>query len=878
MILRLTIVNLFVMIFLVLNTASGQTGNKGFKSNSGINRINNSDSTVLVYPRGDIYRAGRFKRIWLGNNYREEWITPVEIPVFDFRNNNGKMKIIDVGGNFQTRTFRLEDESGKEWVLRSLDKDASRRIPESLRTDLAEDIVQDQMSASNPYAALAVPRIAEAAGIYHTNPRLVYLPSDSLPKEYDEKWEGIYLFEERPDGNRDNIASFGFSEKIVSTHKMIEKVTEEHESSVDQKLLLKSRLVDMLLSDWDRHEDQWRWASFKEDGNTLYRPIPRDRDMVFFVNEGILPWLSTRKFLLRKIQGLDYDIKDLSGLNTQAQRLDRRFLNELTMNEWITIAKELKDAITDDVIDKAINDMPAQIMEISGNKTKSKLKARRDNFEKYAYEYYSILARKVDIVGTDKRDFFKVERINYTDTRVAIFSIDEKEKPESKYYERVFTYPETKEIMLYGLDGSDIFEVTGNVEKGIKVHIVGGKGKDETEDDSHVSGMARKTIVYDDTLKTRVVSSNETRKVISITPEKYSYNYSAFNYNKLIPLIYGGYSYDDGWYLASGFTYTAYDFLRKPFAANHNVSFKYSIETNAKELNYNGIFTDMFNKIDVHLQFHIRDPKYTQNYFGLGNETTKSSSSKDYYRVRIGEFFINPELSYPFSLRTRFSAGLFYQNSRIEATPERYISDLTVNGLDSGIFTRKEFMGLSAGFKHDSRNNSIFPTQGVFWEARNQFYYGLSGSENNFDRVSSEISWFFRPWKSAGHVAAFRMGGNVNTGDYDFFQANSLGSMSNLRGFQYNRYSGYASFYQNSELRIKLSRVKSYITKGYFGLILFNDVGRVWQKDEESHKWHHGYGGGLWVSPYEMVIITAMYEFSKDEQNGLFSLRFGFLF
>ena len=72
MINRLTIVNLFVMIFLVLNTASGQTGNKGIKSNSVINRINNSDSTVLVYPRGDIYRAGRFKRIWLGNNYRQE--------------------------------------------------------------------------------------------------------------------------------------------------------------------------------------------------------------------------------------------------------------------------------------------------------------------------------------------------------------------------------------------------------------------------------------------------------------------------------------------------------------------------------------------------------------------------------------------------------------------------------------------------------------------------------------------------------------------------------------------------------------------------------------------------------------------------------------
>jgi hypothetical protein len=871
-------VSLFVIFPLVWDTAGVQTGIKRLQSDTGRNQINNSDSTVLVYPRGDIYRAGRFKRIWFGNNYRQEWITPTELPLFDFKSENGNMKIIKVGGNFQTRTLRLEDEMGKEWVLRSVDKDASARIPEILRTDAAEDIVQDQMSASHPYAALAVPKIAEAAEIYHTNPRLVYVSEKSLPKEFDEKWAGVYLFEERPDGNRDDVASFGYSVNIISTTKMIEKVTENHDSQVDQKLYLKSRLVDMLISDWDRHEDQLRWASFKEDGKTIYRPVPRDRDMVFFVNEGILPWLSTRKFLLRKIQGLDYNIKDLSGLNTQAQRLDRRFINQLTRNEWVIIAKKLKTAITDEIIDQAINDMPDQIAEINGNTIKSKLKSRRNNIDRYAEEYYSILAKKVDIVGTDKRDLFIVERINDTTTKVTISAIDKKEKNEYIYYERIFIFPETREIMLYGLDGNDIFKLTGNVEKGIKTHIVGGKGKDETEDKSHVSGITRKTIVYDDTVKTLVRASNETRKVISTVPEKYSYNYYAFNYNKFVPLLYAGYSYDDGIHLAGGFTYKSYDFLRKPFAANHNITFKYSMATEAKELSYKGIYTDMFNVVDVHLKFHIRDPKFTQNYFGLGNETIKSDPNVDYYRVRIGEFFINPELSYPINPRASFSAGLFYQNSRIESTSGRYISDIQANGLNMDIFERKEFIGVSAGFKHDSRDNTVFPTRGIYWKTRNHFYYGLSGSDYTFDRITGEISLYLSPWKAAGHVAAFRMGGAVNAGDYEFYQANTLGSLTNLRGFPYNRYSGYASFYQNSDIRIKLSRVKSYITKGYFGLIIFNDLGRVWQKNEDSFKWHHGYGGGLWISPYEIAIITAMYEFSKDEDNGLFSVRFGFLF
>ncbi len=874
---RLTIVALLSLIRL-FDPALGQINKNITVPEYAMEHFYKPDSTVMVHPDGDIYRAGKFKRFWFGNNYREEWITPIEIPLFDFRNEKGEMKIIKEGGSFQTSALRLEDEEGKEWVLRSIDKNASAVIPENIRTGMAEDIVQDQISASNPYGALAVPGIAEAAGIFHTNPRLVYLDRKYLPAEFSDKWEGIYLFEERPDGNRNDVASFGYSEKIISTSKMIEEVTGKIDSRVDQKLFLKSRLVDMLISDWDRHEDQWRWASFEENGGKVYMPIPRDRDMVFFVSEGVLPWLSTRKFLLRKIQGLDYDIKDIRGLNSQAQHLDRRFLNELTRNDWKSAAVSLRESITDEVIDSAVNDMPQKIAAISGNEIASKLRARRNTLEKYADEYYSILAARVDIAGSDQDELFSVERLNDTETRVKIYNKDDKGEPRKIYYERTFNYPETKEIMLYGLNGNDTFKVSGKVNKGIKIHIVGGRDKDETVDESEVSGIYRKTVVYDDTEKTGITASGETRKVISAAPGKYSYDYLAFNYNKFIPVLYAGYSYDDGVFLGSGFTYTTYDFKRKPFAANHALLFKYSMATDAKELIYRGLYLDFLNIADVQLKFHMRDPKFTQNYFGSGNETIKSDTARDYYRVRIGELFINPELSFPFNSRTNFYAGIFYQNSRVEATKGRFISDLNSNGLNSGIFSRKEFIGVSAGITHDSRDNVIYPSSGFYWETRNQFHYGLSGSNNIFDRVSGEIRFYARPWKSAGHVIAFRAGGAVNAGSYDFFQANTLGSLSQLRGFAYNRYSGFASFYQNSDLRIRLSRVRSYVTRGYFGLILFNDMGRVWKKNEDSRKWHNGYGAGLWVSPYEMTIITAMYEFSRDEKEGLFSLRLGFLF
>jgi hypothetical protein len=37
----------------------------------------------------------------------------------------------------------------------------------------------------------------------------------------------------------------------------------------------------MLIGDWDRHDDQWRWAAFDEGKQTVFKAIPRDRDQAF---------------------------------------------------------------------------------------------------------------------------------------------------------------------------------------------------------------------------------------------------------------------------------------------------------------------------------------------------------------------------------------------------------------------------------------------------------------------------------------------------------------------------------------------------------------------------------------------------------------------
>ena len=55
-------------------------------------------------------------------------------------------------------------------------------------------------------------------------------------------------------------------------------------------------------------------------------------------------------------------------------------------------------------------------------------------------------------------------------------------------------------------------------------------------------------------------------------------------------------------------------------------------------------------------------------------------------------------------------------------------------------------------------------------------------------------------------------------------------------------------------------------------------MGRVWLEGEDSNVWHHGYGAGIWVSPFSVAVVTACFERSVDEPGGLFTLRFKYLF
>ena len=847
-----------------------------------------SDQQVTM-TASELYHASGTKEFFLGKNYRDVWSTPVEVEVFDIGKEKGGLKIIKRGGGQATQSLRLEAKDGRQYVLRSIDKDPSKAIPEQLRETFAANLVQDQISANHPYGAFVIPKLADAAGIYHTNPKLVYIPDDPRFGKYRTQFgDMLALFEERPDDDWSGTGKFGDSPDIESYSKVLEELEDDNDNEVDEAFVLRNRLFDLVIGDWDRHDDQWRWAELdKEDEKgKLYRPIPRDRDQAFFTNQGFLPKIVSRRWAMPKFEGFNPTVRWVEGFNFNARHFDRYFMTELSRDEWLAMADTIQNRLTDQVIEEAIRSWPDEIFDLNGEEMINTLKSRRDNLKEYTLDYYLFMAEEVTVLGSDKHEFFEVTRLNDEETQVTVYKTKKEGDIVKQIYQRTFNRSETDEIRLYGLGGNDRFEIEGEVDKGIKIRVIGGEDEDVILDQSQVSGWGKKTLVYDTRQGNTLQLGPEAKNLTSNRLGVNAYDRYAFKYNMALPLIYGTFNADDGIYLGLGTLLTTHGFRKDPYASRNLLLFKYAFRTNSFDTRYTGDFTDVFGTTDLRVSADIRIPSYVTNYFGLGNETENLAAGRtgekdiDFYRARFEFIEISALMKSRVGQRGLFFIGPAYQSFELQQRDREdfFIYDFANNDLsETSAFNGRSYFGLSMSYEMDRRNKTIIPTTGMYFNLSSKFYKGLTNASNDLSKITGELAFYHSFRIPAKLTFATRIGGGYNFGDFEFFQANTLDGNSNLRGYRKTRFAGRSSFYNNFDLRLKLFSFKSVITPGSFGLVGFNDFGRVWVEDENSDKWHHGYGGGVWLSPLDEAVISFMLAFSEEE-SPLPLLKFGFLF
>ena len=102
-----------------------------------------------------------------------------------------------------------------------------------------------------------------------------------------------------------------------------------------------------------------------------------------------------------------------------------------------------------------------------------------------------------------------------------------------------------------------------------------------------------------------------------------------------------------------------------------------------------------------------------------------------------------------------------------------------------------------------------------------------------------------------------------------------MGGDYDLRGFRNERFLGKQSFFQSTDLRWNIGKIKSIVPMSY-GILGGYDYGRVWLDGEDSSLWHQSVGGGIWLNGLDLVTARVTFFNSQDGNRIAFGLGFGF--
>ena len=436
----------------------------------------NPGAYYVSVPAGEEYKKGKFYQWLLGTNHRLEWITPVDAKIVLLDTLHGGLMPYKKGGGNESKTLRLRSERGKEYVMRSVNKSRKAVTPGLFRGSFISDFIQDGVSMSHPYACLAIAGMSSAAGVFHPQPVLVYIPRQPALDDYNDKYgDDLYLVEERPEGSWEDDANMGYFKQFESTLKLLKKMQADNEWEVDQRHYIRSRLFDILLADWDRQQDNWRWGTREYNGKRM-KPFSRDRDQAFFVTDGKLTRLLRPLLHVRFMQNFFGRDNNATVLTLQDRDMDNLFANEMSQEDWASASRYLQTVLTDSVIEASVKNLPATIYHLSGDKLISKLKARRDQLGQSALDLYKVLARKVAVNGSEKDERFVVTMPETGRVLVRVFRLNNKVAAEQPYYSRVFAIGDTRQVTMFGFGGNDEVQIDPQI-RGMRIHFTKGHNK-----------------------------------------------------------------------------------------------------------------------------------------------------------------------------------------------------------------------------------------------------------------------------------------------------------------------------------------------------------------------------------------------------------------
>jgi hypothetical protein len=357
-----------------------------------IDKIDFKEHDSVLVAASTLYEGGDLKKVMQGEHYREVWVQPVTVPIVFLDTLFGGMEILEEGGGKQTHSLKLKTKKGSIYTLRSISKDPEPLVPEIARVLGLENIVIDGVSAQHPYAAVVVAELSKSAEILSTMPKVVFVPKQPRLSSFNGKYGNrLYLLEHETKGKGYWTGLKGVSEIIDTEDLQQFKMEKPDKVSIDESALVRARLFDLIIGDWDRHAKQWGWAIQKEGGVSTAIPLPCDRDNAFFNLEGILPTLIANENFHPRVQSFDDEIEYLDGL---VGPFDVYFLKKVPEEIFLEEAKVLQRLITEEEISRAFQVWPKNIFALDGEEIISKIMQRTNNLPKYAKQFKKILEER----------------------------------------------------------------------------------------------------------------------------------------------------------------------------------------------------------------------------------------------------------------------------------------------------------------------------------------------------------------------------------------------------------------------------------------------------------------------------------------------------
>ena len=858
------------------------------RSSVSYNNNISSHTSASIYTDEETEVGGFHKFLW-GERYRKYFSTKVKAPNVMLDTLYGGLKPIRKGGGNQSKSIRLEDKNGTQYVMRALRKQALQYLQAVLFKDqyiegqfddtATEALILDVFTGAHPYAPFVIGDLADAVGVYHTNPVLYYVPKQERLGDYnDEFGDELYMIEEHTSEGHSDKASFGYQNKLLSTDDMMKKIHKDEDIVIDEEAYIKARLFDMLIGDWDRHQDQWRWIEFKENGKKVYRPMPRDRDQAFSkMSDGFLLGAAVKLIpTARLLRSYSDDLEDVKGINIEPYPLDMELITQSGKEVWDTQVKLIQNNVTDDVIEGAFLNIPEEVRDETVEEIKRTLKARRGNLHKISDRYYALVNRFAVIKGTNKDDWFDIERLSNGETKVTAYRIKNGEK-DDKFHERTYTCDETKEIWIYALDDDDTFHVFGNGDREIKVRLIGGQNNDTYNIEN-----GKRITYYDYKSKKNTVVTNKGKQKFTDNYHTNVYDYRKLKNNttQILPSI--GANPDDGFRIGANAVFTNYGFERNPFSAQHKISAAYYFATSGFDFNYSGEFANLFPNVNLGFDVQFNSPNYAVNFFGFGNETPNPEADDDdgfdtdldFNRVKIRTFKASPSLVWRGQQGGQFKIRISYESNEVERTAGRFISQpLTIN---NSVFDKQDFYGAEAEYHFENKDNDAFPTLGMQTSLRTGYKNNVSTSKG-FGYIIPELGFDYKLIPSGQLVLATNIRAHINLGDdFEFYQGATLGANNGLRGYRFQRFTGKTAFSQSTDVRWNFGSLKTGLLPIHIGLYGGVDYGRVWIDNDNSDKWNNSFGGGFFVTMAKMMTANVSAFNGDDGLRLAFRLGFGF--